>query len=156
MVNLTMNFLKLAKIFVTCYVYNTINQGCAIVSLLRGILVLILHYYNSIGIVIEIGTAKKPRTILLLVLVLQFKLSQYWYWYCYWKTHSVSIDIGIVIARHLQQILPTLLVLQNNFSSIEERIASEIPLSFEDNDHLQMQNAPKGYPEVLKMARNSS
>ena len=55
------------------------DQGCAIVSLLRGILVLILHYYNSIGIVIEIGTAKKPRTILLLVLVLQFKLSQYWY-----------------------------------------------------------------------------
>ena len=99
------------------------SQGCAIVSLLRGILVLILHFYNSIGIVIEIGTAKKPRTILLLVLVLQFKLSQYWYWYCYWITHSVSIDIGIVIARHLQQILPTLLVLQNNFSSIEERIA---------------------------------
>jgi len=48
------------------------------------------------------------------------------------------------------------LVLQNNFSSIEERIASEIPLSFEDNGHLQMQNAPEGYPEVLKMARNSS
>lgn len=27
-------------------------------------MVLILHYYNSIGIVIEIGTEKKPRTIL--------------------------------------------------------------------------------------------
>ena len=83
-----------------------------------------IAFSNSIGIGIEIGFAKKSRPVLLLVLVLQFTLSQYWYWYCYRKTQSHTIGIGIVIAKHLQQILSLLLELYINFSSIDVNIAS--------------------------------
>ena len=105
-----------------------------------------IAFSNSIGIGIEIGIEKKSRPVLLLVLVLQFTLSQYCYCYCYRKTHSLSIVIGVVIAKHLQQILSLLLELQIIFSSIDVKIASEITLFLDNISHLQMQNGQKGYP----------
>ena len=91
-----------------------------------------IAFCNSIGIVIEIGIERSPGQYC------------YRYWYCnlhsanigipicYWKTHSLSIGIGVVIAKHLQQILSMLLELQINFSSIDVKMASEITL-FLDN-----------------------